>query len=224
MAEQNTNDQEFFEKATSWFEENKNVVNIGLTVLAVVIAGYFYYANFYMPGKVAEVEETFHKTERLFAIDSFSVALNGKPASGINEAIPGFLKIADNYGMTKQGKLSKYYAGICYLQLGQFNEAIEQLKAYGGDDVIVMGMAYGAIGDANMELGNTDDAISFYKKAAAHKPDEFTSPMFLMKAAQALEIKGDDAGALALYKQIKRDYPRSTQGQQIETYIARVNG
>ena len=43
---------------------------------------------------------------------------------------PGFLDIMDTYSGTKAANLARYYSGLCYLHLGQYDAAIEYLKDY----------------------------------------------------------------------------------------------
>lgn len=116
--------------------------------------------------------------------DSFLVALNG----GLNvqtadgpKTMMGFNEIADNFGATKTGNLANYYAGICLLRTGKFAEAIEALETFNGKDEMVAPVATGAIGDANMELNNIDEAIKFYLKAAEQSNNDFTTPIYLKK-------------------------------------------
>jgi tetratricopeptide (TPR) repeat protein len=98
-----------------------------------------------------------------------------------------FLQIMDDYKWTDAANLSHYYTGIIYLKQGKFQDAIDQLKDFNGKDKMVTNMAYGAIGDSYAELGNMDDAVDYYKKAAYHFENDLTSPMFLKKAAMLLE-------------------------------------
>ena len=42
----------------------------------------------------------------------------------------GFIDIADDYSSTKAGKLANYYAGLSYLYLGEFENAIDYLEDF----------------------------------------------------------------------------------------------
>jgi TolA-binding protein len=81
-------------------------------------------------------------------------------------------------------------------------------------------MAKGAMGDANMELNQTQKAADLYLEAAEMKKNEFTSPLFLMKAGMAYEELANLEKALEVYKKIKSDYPRSFEGREIDKNIA----
>jgi tetratricopeptide (TPR) repeat protein len=136
----------------------------------------------------------------------------------------GFLAIIDEYGITKSANLAHYYAGICYLKMGKFEEALNYLKKFDVDDKVVAPMAKGAMGDAYMELKQTEKAAGLYQEAAEISKNEFTSPLFLMKAAWANEELGNLEKALKYYKQIKEEFPRSAEGREIDKYISYTEG
>jgi tetratricopeptide (TPR) repeat protein len=154
--------------------------------------------------------------ENYFEKDSFNIALNG---SG---NYPGFLQIIDDYSFTKSANLAHYYAGICYLRTGKFYEAVEQLEKFKSNDQLIAPIALGAQGDAYSELNQTDKAIDSYKKAAKKSENDFTSPLYLMKAAQLLESKKDFKAALEIYNTIKEKYSKTYDGRQIDKFITRA--
>jgi tetratricopeptide (TPR) repeat protein len=149
-------------------------------------------------------------------MDSLKLALNG------DGNYLGFLEIAKDYKFTNTGNLAKYSAGICYLHLGNYNEAIEFLNSYSKKDKVLGSLAIGATGDAYVELGNLDKGISNYIEAAEYADNSFNTPLFLMKAGELYELTGKFAEALKLYERIENQYPESTEGSTIEKYIARV--
>lgn len=63
----------------------------------------------------------------------------------------GFLDIIETYSGTKSANLAKYYAGICYLHLGQHDAAIEFLNDYNAKDEPTNITRLGTIGDAYSE-------------------------------------------------------------------------
>ena len=65
------------------------------------------------------------------------------------------------------------------------------------------------------------DAVNYYNKAAASSPNEFSSPMFLMKAGMAAEVNKDFKSAKSAYEQLKQKYPNSQQGRDAEKYLTR---
>ncbi|MBI9068553.1 MAG: tetratricopeptide repeat protein, partial [Salinivirgaceae bacterium] len=106
--------------------------------------------------------------------------------------------------------------------LSDYDEAISYLNKFDSDDIMVNTMATGAIGDAYAELGEFDKAISYYEKAANSNVNDFTTPIFLNKAAQLLEDQGKYNKAITLYEKLKNDYSKSQEGRSAEKQIARA--
>ena len=113
--------------------------------------------------------------------------------------------------------------GICYLKTGKFEDAIKELNDFDTDDIILEPVATAAIGDANMELGKTEEAITYYLKAAKVQENKFTTPIYLMKAGLAYEELNNYANAIKIYEQIKSEYPESNQGREIEKYLVKAH-
>ena len=90
------------------------------------------------------------------------------------------------------------------------------------DDLLLAPIKEGSIGDAYMELGDTDEALKQYRKAYSLTENELTTPVYKMKAAEILESQQEYGKALALYQEIKKEYPKSNEGTSIDKYIARV--
>jgi tetratricopeptide (TPR) repeat protein len=134
----------------------------------------------------------------------------------------GFKYIIDEYGVTKSANLAHYYLGICFLNQGKFQDAINQLKEFDTDDEILGPVATGAIGDANLELGKKEEAVNFYLKAAKQNDNKFTTPYYLMKAAVAYEEQKDYKNAVKIYEQIKSNYNDSSEGRDIDRYLSRA--
>jgi len=199
-----------------FFQKNKNALTIGaLLILAVVIGG-IYVNRFYLPKQEQEAQEQLFMAQMYFENDSLNLALNG------DGNYPGFLQIAEDYTWTNAANLSHYYAGISYLKLGNYDEAIRHLEAFSSDDQVISTMALGALGDAYMEKDDTKNGVKNYKAAANNSDNDLTAPYFLMKAGMALEKAGDYGEAQEYYERIKKEYPKSQEALQADNFIARV--
>lgn len=206
--------EEALSRTEEFIENHQKIILIVVGVLIVVVLGFFGFRRYYLEPKEKEAQGQMFMAEMYFEQDSLAKALNG------DGNYLGFLDIIDQYGLTKSANLATYYAGISYLKLGDFEQAINYLKDFDGKDKVVGPMATGAIGDAYMELDNVDKAIGYYIDAADQSDNELTAPLFLMKAGTACEIKGNYKKALELYQRIKKDYPRSFEGTTIDKYIS----
>jgi tetratricopeptide (TPR) repeat protein len=199
-----------------YIEKNRKILMIIVALIVVGVGAWLGYKKLIVePNEVSAHQEMF-MAEQYFAKDSFKLALNG------DAQYPGFITIIDQYGSTKAGNLSNYYAGICYLNMGQFDKAVEYLNEFSTDDNMLYPISQGALGDANLELGKTEDALAFYKKAADDKPNDFTSPIYLMKAGFALEKLNRWDEALTTYERIEKEFNRTNEGRKIEKYITRA--
>ena len=202
-----------------FYEKNKKMITYVGGGLVVLIAAVLYYKMMYLPEKENEASNEIFWAQNYFEVDSFNIALKGGVtvmSPDGQKQIMGFEQIADEYSMTKSGSLANYCAGICYLRTGKFEQAIEFLQKYSGDDEMIAPIAVGAIGDANMELNKVDEAIKFYLKAAEKSNNNFTTPFYLKKAGFAYEQKSNFSEALALYERIQKEYGKSNEGKEIE--------
>jgi tetratricopeptide (TPR) repeat protein len=208
--------EEALGKSELFIEKNQKLLMIILGIIALLVLGYFGFQRFILIPREKEAQSQMFMAERYFEQDSLRLALNG------DGSYPGFLQIIEDYSMTKSAKLAHYYAGIIYLNQGKFQEAIDHLEKFKTSDVMLAPMAKGAIADAYMELGQKEDAAKQYVKAAETYINEFTTPVFLQKAAWAFEDAGKKDEALDIYNRIKTEYPRSAEARDVEKYITRL--
>lgn len=205
------------EQAGDFFERNQNYIFGALTAIVLVIGGYLAYKNFYVAPRQQEALQQMWKAEEQFARDSFALALTN-PGGGYS----GFLDIIDQYSGTPAANAAKYYAGICYLHLGQFEAAIDYLKDFDADGRLMPIAKYGALGDAYSELSDFDQAIKNYRKATNYNPNKALTPYYLKKLGMLLEKQGQLEDAKEAYETIRDEYPESTEGRDIEKYIIRI--
>lgn len=187
---------------------------IGVALGAVLL--YMAFQRFYVERKSTEAAAQMFPAEQYFEKESWELALNGDNNN------PGFIDIISDYKFTPSANLAKYYAGICHLRLANYDEAIDVLSKFKSKDIILSSLALGGIGDAHAELGEFDKAVKYYKKAAEHKGNDFTSPLYLLRAGILLEKEGKYKEAGEVYAHIKTEYAGSTEGRTIDKYIERV--
>ncbi|NLN30912.1 MAG: tetratricopeptide repeat protein [Bacteroidales bacterium] len=209
------NVEETLTKTEQFLEENYKVLSIILGIIVALVL-IFWLGRMYLNKRNAEALSQIYQAERYLEMDSLYLALNG------DGNYLGFLDIASDYKFTHAGNLARYSAGICYLHLGQFDDAIEMLGKYRKKDKIIGSLAIGATGDAYVELGEVEKGLSKYLEAAEYAANSFNTPLFLMKAGELYELDGNYAEALKLYEKIQDKYPESTEGSSVEKYIARA--
>ncbi len=213
-----------------WARFSKLIIGIGSAVI-LLVGGWFIYKYMFKLPKEEKANDAVFAAERLFA-KMVSSTSYGKDTIGIilsggdlgNGKITGLLNIINTYGGTKAANRAHYMAGACYLHSGEFDKAIKQLKEFDGNGAHqVQSLAYGMLGDAYAQQKKNDDALNYYKKAAAESEgDEIISPEALFKAAQFCEVLGKPKDAIEMYQKIKDKYPKSLAANEADKYLARL--
>lgn len=201
-------------KTELFIENNKKYIYGIVAAILVVGAGILCYNSFYLQPKKVKAHEAMFIAEQVFAQEDYQTALEG------DGNISGFLEIIDNYG-SKAGSAVYFYAGVCELKLGNYEEAIFHLKKYNGKEQSLLAKSYCCIGDAYVELGNVNEAINWFVKAA-ETSDNIYSASYLVKAGLAAENLGENEKALSFYNKVKDEYPQSPEAVTIDKYISKI--
>lgn len=203
-------------KTEQFLEDNSKIISYVVGSIILVVAAYLGFNKFYLQPREKEALSQMFMAENYFEKDSFNLAING------DGNYLGFLDIIEDYSGTKSANRAKYYTGISYLYLGQYEESLDYLNDFKSEDLLLSPVAEGAKGDVYLELGENDKALKQYKKAYSLTDNELTTPAYMMKAASLLESMDELEDALALYQDLKDKYPKSSEGANVERYIARV--
>lgn len=210
--------QEAAHKLETTFSKIQKPLLLAIAAVLVIGGGWFAYQEYVVKPKEEKAAEALFKAEQYFAMDSSRLVLNG------DGQYKGVLNVISNFGGTKSANLAHYYAGISYLKLGEFENAIKHLKDFSTDAKQIQLLATGCLGDAYAELNKKEEAVSAYKKAAAtFVEDENNSSEYLFRAALLLESTGKTAEALELYKELKNKFPKTDKGFQADKYIYRLS-
>lgn len=211
-------------KTEAWVEKNQKYILGFIGVVAICVLGYLAFQEYIQKPKEVEATNEMFQAQTYFEQaltetdkDSlFNLALNG------GQGKYGFLDIIDKYGSTKAANLSKYYAGMSYLNTNNYKEAINYLDDFSSDDAIIGPLAKGAIGDAFVQLEQEDKALDYYEKAATMNVNEFTSPRFLLKAGNTALNLGKIDKAIKHYTEITEKYPTSEEAAKATANISRA--
>lgn len=192
----------------------KNAIIGGVVAVIIIVAGFIMYKNLYAEPREEKAQAALFKGQEYFEQDAFEQALNGDSIG-----YTGFLKVADEYSGTKAANLAKAYAGICYAQLGKYEEAVKMLDSFNGKDQMVAPAILGAAGNCYAQLGQLDKAASTLMSAADKADNNTLSPIFLMQAGEILVKQGKYDDAVDAYNKIKDKYFQSYQAMDIDKYI-----
>ena len=192
----------------------KNAIIGGVVAVIIIVAGFIMYKNLYAEPREEKAQAALFKGQEYFEQDAYEQALNGDSIGFV-----GFLKVADDFSGTKAANLAKAYAGICYAQLGKYEEAVKMLDSFNGKDQMVAPAISGAAGNCYAQLGQLDKAASTLMSAADKADNNTLSPIFLMQAGEILVKQGKYDDAVDAYTKIKDKYFQSYQAMDIDKYI-----
>ncbi|WP_430467775.1 tetratricopeptide repeat protein [Winogradskyella ouciana] len=231
IAEENSATAEVFNtldegasKTEEWFVRNQNYIIGVIAAIALVVLGYLGYNKFIAEPQQKEAMNDMYQAKKYFeeatngvASDSlYTMALNG------GEGKYGMLDIIDQYGGTPAANLANYYAGMAYLNLKDYQNAVTYLGNFSSDDKMLGPIAKGGIGDAFVQLEQLPEALEYYEKAFKANINEFTTPMYLLKAARVAIDLGENSKALDYLNRIKSEFSSSTEATQVDVLIGKV--
>ena len=219
MAEQKNqnehlNVEDALTQSEAFLVKYKNAIISGVVAVIIIVAGFIMYKNLYAEPREEKAQAALFKGQEYFEQDAFEQALNGDSIG-----YTGFLKVADEYSGTKAANLAKAYAGICYAQLGKYEEAVKMLDSFNGKDQMVAPAILGAAGNCYAQLGQLDKAASTLLSAADKADNNTLSPIFLIQAGEILVKQGKYDDAVNAYTKIKDKYFQSYQAMDIDKYI-----
>lgn len=200
------------------FLKNNSKILAGVLAVAILLIGGILFFQYNTQQQNEKAQAEMFQAVYFFEQDSVDFALNG---DGINK---GFLNIIESYPRTDAANLAHFYTGSIYLSQKKFEDALTHLQEFSTDDYLVQAKAYSLVGDANLELGKTEEAIAQYTKAARTNENKFMSPKYLAKLAVAQEEAGKVEDAIKTYAEIEEKYYESFEYAVARKHKARLEG
>ena len=208
------NVQEALNTTSAWIEKNQNKLTWVVTIIVAVVVGVLALNTYVIKPKAVEVSNENAKAVTYFMQGNWEKALNGDDAECI-----GFQAIVDEYKMYQGGKLAALYAGVCYYQLGQYEDAAVYLSKFSASDLTIEPAALQLLGDAYVQMEEYGKAAKAFE-TAAKSGNDLIAPMSLMKAGKVYLELGNKAAAKKAFEIVKTDYPTSAEAQDVDKYIA----
>ena len=196
----------------------KNKFLAGIAAIVIVVGGVLGYQHFISEPNEKKASEALFRGEQYFMADNYEFALNGDSLG-----YEGFVKVAKEFGGTDAGKLANAYAGLCYAQLGQYENAVKFLDKFSANDQLVTPALMATMGNCYAQLGQLDKAAATLVKAADKASSHALSPIYLIQAGQIYEKLGKNSEAINAYQTIKNKYFNSYQSMDIDKYIERAS-
>lgn len=212
-------------KTEEWVVKNQKWIFGVVAVVAFIILGKMGYDKF-----IAEPNAKDAMNEMAKAQSFFDDAATATEPEGLYKLVLeggqgkfGMLDIISEYGSTPAGNLANYYAGVSYLNLKDYKNAIKYLNDFTSDDIMLAAVAKGAIGDAFVQLDQDQEGLEYYEKAIAANANEFTTPLYLLKAARVALDLGNNSKALDYLNRIKTEFSTSTEAAQVDVLIGKAS-
>lgn len=211
-------------KTEAWVAKNQNYIIGVVGAVALVILGLLGYQQYIQgPKEEKAMNQMFQAQsyweQAIAAVEKdslFTLSLNGGGGQY------GFNEIMDKYSGTDAANLAHYYAGVANLNLGNYQESIDLLDDFDSDNAVINANAKGSIADAFALLGQDEQALEYYKKAAAAGDNEFITPKYLLKAGITAVNLGNHSEALSLLEDLKERYPKVPEAIQADIFIGKA--
>ena len=210
--------EEAMSSSEAFIIKYKNKFLAGIAAIVIVVGGVLGYQHFISEPNEKKASEALFRGEQYFMADNYEMALNGDSLG-----YEGFLKVADKFSGTDAGELANAYAGICYAQLGQYENAIQFLNKFSADDQLVSPALMATMGNCYIQMGQLDKGAATLVKAADKANSQALSPIYLIQAGQVYEKLGKNSEAISAYQTIKNKYFNSYQSMDIDKYIERAS-
>ena len=202
----------------------QNIILTFIGIVAVGVLAFLGYQNYVIEPKTKEAISELNQAQFYFELavnneDSDSLykrALNG------GEGKYGFLDIIENYEGTTAAKLATYSAGMSYLNIKDYQNAIIYQDQFNSEDVLLGALAKGAIGDAFEQMGQPEKALDYYIAASNINNNVYSTPKFLYKAAMIGSKLGKNKQSIAYLERIKKEFKESREAKMVSVQIAKI--
>jgi len=211
-------------KTEEWVVKYQNIILTFIGIVAFGVLAYLGYQNYVIEPKTKEAISELNQAQLYFelAVNSENSDSLYKRALNGGEGKYGFLDIIENYEGTTAAKLATYSAGMSYLNIKDYENAITYLDQFNSEDVLLGALAKGAIGDAFAQMDQPEKALDYYIAASNINNNTYSTPKFLYKAAIIGSKLGKNKQALAYLERIKKEFKESGEAKMVSVQIAKI--
>jgi tetratricopeptide (TPR) repeat protein len=124
-----------------------------------------------------------------------------------------FLGVADKYGMTPDGKVARYFAGLTYVEAGQNQQAEDTLKKVADSwNSDLAGLAKLALAALYRNTGRDPQAIALYTELGKKGTTTVPPGLAKLQLASLYQAEGKTAEARDIYAKLKDSDPKGAAG------------
>lgn len=212
-----------YAQTEAYYYNNKKMINYVLLGLAAVVIAVVIFVN----NRKAGNEKAQLEFAKVFAIydqgstdkAQYTAAINGKPEQGII----GLKAIVENYGSTEAGEVARFYLANACLATGQTDEALKHYEDFSGSDPLLKASAIAGAGACYEAKKEYPKAASQFEKAASVLATGPNAAEYLNSAARCYGMAGEKEKAVALLKQLKKDFPQSPYAREADRFISQYS-
>jgi predicted negative regulator of RcsB-dependent stress response len=125
-----------------------------------------------------------------------------------------FVAVANQYGMMRQGKIARYFAGVTYQELGQTSSAETELNAAVGSwDRNLSNLGRVALAGIYRQTGRDSQAIDLYNQIVSHPSTTVTAAVAQLNLADLYQAQGKQDQARALWAHVQDTDKQSAAAQ-----------
>lgn len=206
-------------KAYNFFLENQVKILIGVSAVALVVVAIILYSNKKANDSIIAAS-LLAKVIPTYETGQFQQAIEGQKSTNMI----GLKEIVDKYGSTDAGEAAKIYLANCYYNTGKFEEAMENFEDYGGSAPLFKATALAGEAAYYEWKKDFEKAAEFYQRAAKTSVSNPSNAEYIMKAGINLVKVGKKEEAKSLFQVIKQDYKTTSIAQEVDRYLAPIEG
>jgi tetratricopeptide (TPR) repeat protein len=202
----------------NFFNKYNQIIYGAAIGLLVIVAALWAFNKFYVTPRAEKASMLMTAPiEYMMQGDTLSLvtALEG------DDEHEGFLSIASSFRFTRTANAANYFAGLCYLKLGEQEEALRYLLKFKKRDDVYWYGAQALISDLYDDQGDTRRAIRFCRRATESK-DPYLAPVNLFKLGQLYEREGDWRRAASAYETIQNEFFTEYQRMGVDKFLERA--
>ncbi|MEW6510592.1 MAG: tetratricopeptide repeat protein [Bacteroidota bacterium] len=205
-------------KATTFYEQNKRPISIGVTALAVIIlATVVFFKNRADNNEKAAIQLS--GIFQAFDAGQYRTAIDGVPEKNI----PGLKSIVENYGNSEAGELARFYLANAEFNTGNYAEALAQFRACSVSDEMLEVSRLAGMGACYEAMGDHASAAEYFESAATSYSKDVSAAENLSHAARNYGEAGEKDKAIELYRRIKKNYPTTTFAREADRFISQLS-
>ena len=202
----------------------QNYILSFMLLIVTISLGYLGYEKFVVEPRSIEAVSELNKAQYYFELALNSTNSDSLYLRALNggQGRYGFLDIIENYDGTPAAKLATYSAGMSYLNMNDYENAIKYLDEFDSNDLILGALAKGGIGDAFANLGQNKEAYDYYVEAFKISDNNYSTPKYLYKASIIGSEIGKNSSSIKFLKRIKKEYPDAVEADMVDIQIGRI--